>query len=137
VSFDVGHHDVVGHAKDFIDQRYPGRHELVLGDSKLTLPLYRERHPEVRFDLIFIDGGHDLETVRSDIANFGSMGRPGTAVVVDDLMPWYRFGTGPTRAWDEAVAQGRLIPVDLFQDGRRVPVIEPPGERAWGHGRYC
>lgn len=136
VSFDIGIHDVVPHAKEYIDQRYPGRHELVLGDSRATLARYKEQHPEVLFDLVFIDGGHDFETARSDIANLRSLCRAEADVIVDDLMPWFRSGVGPTEAWNEAISQGTIIPIELFKDGRRVPAIEPPGIRAWGRGRY-
>ena len=42
VSFDIGCHDVVGHAKEFVDAQYPGRHELIIGDSALSVPKYLE-----------------------------------------------------------------------------------------------
>src|SRR4029453_14357084 len=64
VSFDIGCHEVVGTAKEFVDAEYPGRHELVLGNSAWAVPAYRTQHPETSFDIVFIDGGHDYEEAR-------------------------------------------------------------------------
>lgn len=136
ISFDIGYHPVVRHAKELIDTHYPGRHELVIGDSKLTVPRYAEQHPEISFDLVFIDGGHDLMTARADIANLRLLCHPGAGVIVDDLTPWLDWGAGPATAWCEAVGQGLIVPIEMFKDGQRVHAIEPPGEKAWALGRY-
>jgi predicted O-methyltransferase YrrM len=137
VSFDIGCHDVVSPAKEFVDAQYPGRHELVIGDSALTVPRYREQHPATYFDIVFIDGGHEYEQARDDLSNMRALSHPGTSVVIDDLTPWFWWGEGPTRAWTEAISQGIIVPVEIFKDGPLVRDIEPPGERSWALGRYC
>lgn len=136
VSFDIGCHDVVGPAKEFVDTQHPGRHELVLGDSAYTVPDYRARNPDARFDIVFIDGGHLYEEAREDISNMKALSHPGTSVVVDDLTPWFWWGEGPTRAWNEAISQGLIAPVEIVKDGQPVHDIEPPGDRSWGLGHY-
>jgi hypothetical protein len=136
VSFDIGRHEIVHHAKEFVDAHYPGRHELIIGDSPLSIPRYAVEHPAVSFDMVFIDGGHDYETVRRDIYNMKILSHPGTSVVIDDLTPWLAWGEGPTRAWSQAISQGMIVEVELFKDGRIVHAIEPPGERSWARGRY-
>jgi hypothetical protein len=137
VSFDIGCHEVVGPAKEFVDAQYPGRHELIIGDSIWSVPEYRIQQPETSFDIVFIDGGHDYEQVRDDISNMKVLSHPETSVVIDDLTPWFWWGEGPTRAWSEAISQGLIAPVEIFKDGRLVHDIEPPGERSWALGRYC
>jgi predicted O-methyltransferase YrrM len=137
VSFDIASRDVVGHAKEFVDAKYPDRHELIIGDSTLSVPRYRMQQPATYFDIVFIDGGHDYETVREDISNMRALSHPGTSVVIDDLTPWLWWGEGPTRAWTEAISHGTIVPVEIFKDGRLVRDIEPPGERSWALGRYC
>jgi predicted O-methyltransferase YrrM len=137
VSFDIGCHEVVAPAKEFVDAQYPGRHELVLGDSAWSVPRYRTQHPEARFDIVFIDGGHEYEQAREDISNMRALSHPGTCVVIDDLTPWLWWGEGPTRAWTEAISQGLIAPVEIVKDGQLVRDIEPPGERSWGVGHYC
>lgn len=136
VSFDIGCHEVVVPAKEFVDEQYPGRHELVIGDSAQSVPEYRVRRPETSFDIVFIDGGHDYEQAREDISNMKALSHPETYVVVDDLTPWYTWGEGPTRAWAEAISQGLIAAVEIVKDGQLVHEIAPPGERVWGLGRY-
>ena len=136
VSFDIGCHEVVGPAKEFVDAHYLGRHELVLGDSSQSVPRYRTQHPELFFDLVFIDGGHEYEEARADISNMRAFSHPETSVVIDDLTPWFWWGEGPTRAWTEAISHGLIAPVEIVKDGQPVHDIEPPGERSWGLGHY-
>jgi predicted O-methyltransferase YrrM len=137
VSFDIGCHEAVGTAKEFVDAEYRGRHELVLGDSTWSVPRYRAQNPEASFDIVFIDGGHRYEQARDDISNMRTLSHPGTSVVIDDLTPWFWWGEGPTRAWTEAISQGTIAPVEIVKDGQLVHAIEPPGERSWGLAHYC
>ncbi|MEU0688746.1 class I SAM-dependent methyltransferase [Streptomyces uncialis] len=108
-SFDLGFHECVGPAKELIDKKFPGRHELVLGDSKTTLAEYRITGPDAGFDLAFIDGGHRLEEARSDIGNLARMCKPGATVIVDDILPDQFWGKGPSQAWEEKVEAGVVL----------------------------
>jgi predicted O-methyltransferase YrrM len=134
VSFELNERRAVLFAKGFVDERYPGRHELVIGDSLETLPRYADAHPRT-FDLVFVDGGHSKEIADSDIRHACRLARPRGLVVVDDVIPWFRWGAGPHAAWNEAVAAGLLDPVELRLDGRLVSEIVAPGDRAWAVGR--
>ncbi len=69
ISFDIGNHSYVRIAKRFIDREFPGRHTLVYGDSRTTLPQFKMENPNIGFDLFFIDGGHDYAVAKTDIAN--------------------------------------------------------------------
>ena len=132
VSFELDRRHAVELAKDFVDQRYPGRHELVIGDSRQTVPRYEAE----RFDLVFVDGGHEYEIAAADIANAARLAKPGGLIVVDDLVPWYPWGEGPYRAWQEALDSGLVEAVESVVDGQAVDVIEEPGDRAWATGRF-
>ena len=68
VSFDLGIHSYVGKGKQFLDKKYPNRHKLIIGDSLLTIPLYTSKFHK-KFDLIFIDGGHDYNIAKGDLIN--------------------------------------------------------------------
>jgi predicted O-methyltransferase YrrM len=109
VSFDLGLHGYVTRAKQHVDRTFPGRHTLVIGDSRETLPRYRADHPAAVFDLAFVDGGHDYDVARADLVNILPMISPSGLIVMDDLMAWKTFGRGPDLA--------------LLQDGRTVTAV--------------
>lgn len=136
VSFDLVEHGYTKVAKKIVDQKFPGRHTLVAGDSTKTVPQYAAENPDVRFDLVFIDGGHDYAVAKADVANMRPLCTPETAVIIDDLTPWLKWGEGPTRAWTEAIADGVVAQTEMFQDGQSVDVATPPGKRVWALGRY-
>ncbi|XVV01176.1 O-methyltransferase [Actinosynnema sp. CA-248983] len=92
VSFELDQRRSVALAKEFVDVRYPGRHELVVGDSTGTVPAYSGARP----DLVFVDGGHTFEIAYADIVNARRLARPGAVVVVDDVIPWYPWGLART-----------------------------------------
>ena len=60
ISFDIGEHEYCKLSKSYIDGMFPTRHTLILGDSKFTLPDFILSNPNKKFDIIFIDGGHDI-----------------------------------------------------------------------------
>jgi len=137
VSFDEGRHSCVKPAKEFIDEHFPGRHRLILGDSRETVPAYAADADNPRLDLVYIDGGHEYDEVTADVANCRSACAPGAAAIIDDLTPWRPWGEGPTRAWENAVRTGVLEPIEILSDGVPVPEIEGPADRIWALGRYA
>lgn len=136
VSFDQPGNQASSVAKQFIDQRFPGRHRLVLEDSRTALPKYVEEHGESLFDLAFVDGGHDYDVVKSDMGNCQVLCRPGSLVVVDDLTPWVPWGVGPTRAWSEALDAGDVKQEEIYRDGVLADRVEGPADRVWVQGRF-
>lgn len=62
---------------------YESRIERMVGDSWLVLPeMVKE---EKRFDMVFVDGGHDYETCLSDLQNGWKLLRPGGTLLIDDV----------------------------------------------------
>lgn len=123
VSFDLGFHGYVTRAKQYIDQTFPGRHTLVLGDSRETVPAYRADHPAEMFNLAFVDGGHEYEVASADLRNILPMTHPAGLIVMDDLKTWKNYGRGPNQAWHEAKEEGIVSELELLQDGNAVSAV--------------
>lgn len=79
VSVDIGIHTYISRCKDAIDKHYPGRHALLVGDSKTVVPGL-----SLTPDLIFIDGDHAEPGPLIDARNCLSMAAPNTILIMDD-----------------------------------------------------
>lgn len=106
VSFDIGSHHYCEIGKQFIDNTYPNRHTLVIGDSLISVPDYIEKNT-IKFDLIFIDGSHKYDTAKGDLLNCKKLAHDKTIVVMDDTVnnkDWRNdvHNEGPTKVWNEA-----------------------------------
>lgn len=105
VSFDIGYHNYVQLGKQFIDKTYPDRHKLIIGNSLDTVPEYFKKE-NTKFDLIFIDGGHDYHIAINDILNCKNLAHNKTIVILDDTMNNHKcintWNIGPNRAWKES-----------------------------------
>lgn len=112
-SFDLGYYGCVLPAKEYIDSTYPNRHTLILGDSTVTIPKYRNDNPGKVFDVIFIDGGHEYSVANSDLENCRNLANKDAIVMMNDTIytdGWERHYTlGPTRAWVDHLTKGKLI----------------------------
>jgi hypothetical protein len=117
-SFDLGEHKYVSYAKEYIDSTYPDRHTLILGDSTVTVPLYIKDNKDVKFDIIFIDGGHEYNIVKNDMENCMKLAHSDTIVILDDTMfikEWTEVYTlGPTKIWDEYLEQNKINEINRF-----------------------
>ena len=115
ISFDIGSHDYVKIGKQYIDNTYPNRHELIIGDSKTTIPLYTNSNKGMKMDLIFIDGGHDYETAKEDLINCKNLSHKDTIIIMDDTTfnkdDVKDYTIGPTRIWNEYLEQNKLTEI--------------------------
>ncbi len=114
-SFDLGAHPYVLKAKEYIDLTYPNRHTLILGDSTITIPNFVKENPNKKFDILFIDGGHDYKIAKSDINNCYHLAHKESIVIMDDTIYtkyWdARWTEGPTRSWLDSIKEGKITEI--------------------------
>jgi predicted O-methyltransferase YrrM len=112
-SFDLGRHNYVMTAKEYIDATYPNRHNLILGDSRTTIPIYSKNNKDIKFDIIFIDGGHNYVIAKADMENCFHLAHKDTIVILDDTIFTQGWETdytiGPTRTWIEHLQQNKIV----------------------------
>ena len=106
VSFDLAEHYYTEPCNIFIKYKYPNRHQLIKGNSLLTVPEYFKKNNK-KFDLIFIDGGHDYKIAIKDLINSKNGANDKTIVVMDDTVKEKSevciWNTGPNKAWKEGI----------------------------------
>ena len=83
---------------------------LYKGDSKVTVPKFIEENPNLKMDLIFIDGGHSLENIKTDWNNVQPLIYEKTVIVFDDYwLPELSWGSNQivnnldNKKWDVEV----------------------------------
>ena len=55
-----------------------------------------------------------------------------TIVIMDDLTPWWWWGQGPTKVWQEALQVGLITQADLYKNGQPVAERTDRGvDRIW------
>ena len=74
---------------------------LFMGNSRVAVPYAIQKHLIKSIDLIFIDGGHSYNTVKTDWENIQPIIGKKTVVIFDDYMPDKEFGIGPAKVVDE------------------------------------
>lgn len=103
-SFDECKWECVDPAKKYVDNRFPGRHNLIKGNSVETL---KELNGE-RYDFSLIDGGHGFPEAWSDLVHLAPRS---TKLMIDDTqMP------GVRAAVEKAVLEGLIKDVLYFEN---------------------
>ena len=83
-SFDLGEHTYSKPMAELLSNMFAGRLTLTWGDSTETLPRFHEQNPDIRCDLVSVDGGHSFEVAQADINNFRRMANRKNVLVFDD-----------------------------------------------------
>jgi predicted O-methyltransferase YrrM len=118
-SFDIGTHNYLIYGKSYIDQKYPKRHKLIIGDSMESLPKFIT-NTDTKYDVIFIDGSYAYDVCYSDLINCKNLAHKDTIVIMDDVTNAGNeaYNKGPSKAWKDAIAQKIILEDDHFEFNR-------------------
>ncbi len=82
LSIDINSHKYVESANEYINNKYPNKHKLIVGDSNIILPKLEKNI----YDYIFIDGGHSFKVANQDIINCKNYSNKNTLIFIDDYV---------------------------------------------------
>ena len=83
-SFDIGSHPYSKLMASYLQSKFPGRLQMIWGDSFKTIPKFLESNPGVTCDLMVVDGSHSFKHAHADLNNFRKVAKPGYSVAVAD-----------------------------------------------------
>eukprot|EP00435_Cladocopium_sp_Y103_P069271 s218_g33.t1 len=117
-----GHSNMVPEAIEVMNERL----DMTWGDSLATVPSFHREHPDVKCELIFIDGGHSYDVAIRDLKNFAALANlKNNVLLLDDT-----FLDDVRRAWDEMLDMGYV------EEFRSYNGEIPVGSYGFTLGRY-
>lgn len=120
LSFDLASHKYAAAARRTISDLFPGRLTVIDGDSTSTLPEYHQNHPNLKCDLIVVDGGHAYDIALADLLNFEPMASEKNLVLIDDAGCESDYCVNPKKAWDEAKKRGLINEMACYPNSDRL-----------------
>ena len=111
--FDIGRFRHVRKMASYLQQEFPGRLNITIGDSRHTVPPYfvaKRSTAPITCDMISVDGSHSSDAPLKDILNFAQVAsQPHYVILVDDVdEPDVR------KAWNFAIKSGIARQVSRF-----------------------
>lgn len=82
-----------------------------------TDPVVIKEAGRIKYKAVYIDGGHDYETVKQDLKNYAPMVLPGGFLIVDDCANKYQLPPGYFRGIESvSKAVDEVLPNDQFKE---------------------
>jgi predicted O-methyltransferase YrrM len=130
ISFDINHHFYTPLAANYFKTNLGDKFEFYPGDSLKVVPDFTSANPELKADLIYIDGCHLYAWALQDILNCRKLAHQNTYVWIDDVYPDLANPIG--EAVRDCMKQGiiRIIDCHVSDDPKA-------GRRGWIEAMYC
>lgn len=84
-AFDINIYPYTEHAAEYFSKTYKRRFTFIRGDSLIQVPKMSKKKPDLKFDLIYIDGCHTYQWVLGDIFNASKMAHRDSILWIDDI----------------------------------------------------
>lgn len=134
IAFDIGQFPYTRGNLALMKDLFGDRFEYVLGPSETAVPEFHKRRPDVKCDVISVDGDHSTEGTFADLANFRPLASCRNWVLMDDA-GW----NSTNQAWQKAKDHNLITQVECFADLNPRPdyqFIDFPQNRSWCLGFF-
>ena len=112
--FDQEYHKI---GKKYIEEIFPNRHLLIAGDSFYTLDNFIENNTNLKFDMIFIDGGRN-NIPYSDLSKCSFLSDKNTMIILNNYVKKpenYAFwNDGFNNAWNKMLQNKYVYEIEQF-----------------------
>jgi len=133
-SFDIAQFKYTVGNLHLMKELFPDRFEFILGPSENAVPEFHQSRPDVKCDVISVDGDHSTEGTFADLVNMRKMASCRNWVLMDDA-GWNSTNT----AWQRAKDEGIITQVECFVDTNPRPdyqFMDFPNNRSWCLGFF-
>eukprot|EP00932_Pfiesteria_piscicida_P008897 SRR837773.195.p2 GENE.SRR837773.195~~SRR837773.195.p2 ORF type:complete len:284 (-),score=104.04 SRR837773.195:42-851(-) len=134
ISFDIGQFPYTRGNSQLMKDLFPERFDYIEGPSQDMVPAFAEANPDVKCDVISVDGDHSTEGTLADLANMRKLASCRNWVLMDDA-GW----NSTNSAWQRAKDEGILTQVECFADMNPHPdfqFMDFPNNRSWCLGFF-
>lgn len=115
-------------ALEYINAMFPGRFHAIKGNRNVSVPEFAKAHPDIKCDLISIDGSHIPSQPFYDIYHFHALAHEKSILVLDDMQDLY--GDLERAANGGIVELVECLKGEKYVDERYAPwPLYPPGKQ--------
>jgi len=133
-SFDIAQFSYTRGNLQLMKDLFPERFHYLLGPSDASVPEFAASQPDVKCDVISVDGDHSTEGTFADLVNMRKLASCRNWVLMDDA-GW----SSTNKAWQRAKDEGIITQVECFVDMNPKPdyqFIDFPTNRSWCLGFF-
>lgn len=112
--FDICVHSYSKKCFEYLSLTFPGRLRLFEGDSKTTLLKFKEDNPNSLYDVIHIDGSHELNDANCDFYNTLYLSKKDSIIIFDDINIYAMKFLWDGYVRDNHVKEVYSLPVDVY-----------------------
>ena len=112
ITIDKFYYQHYWYGKNFIDEKYPGRHLMVVEKTKYPSKYLEKYCPNIKFDMISIDKSRKFDSIYRHFVNFKKYATPDTIILLRDPSPQYTWGIGIYMAMNKAINEGLVTLVE-------------------------
>eukprot|EP00929_Paragymnodinium_shiwhaense_P108564 TRINITY_DN74884_c0_g1_i1.p1 TRINITY_DN74884_c0_g1~~TRINITY_DN74884_c0_g1_i1.p1 ORF type:complete len:298 (-),score=55.67 TRINITY_DN74884_c0_g1_i1:149-1042(-) len=133
-SFDIAQFKYTVGNLQLMKELFPERFDFIVGPSATAVPEFHQMKPDVKCDVISVDGDHSTEGTYADLVAMREMASCRNWVLMDDA-GW----KSTNAAWQKAKDEGILTQVECFVDMNPRPdyqFMDFPNNRSWCLGFF-